>query len=163
VLWFAVWTVMVLGWVAGVIVGLRWLWRRAVGLGHELGQLAAAVERFSAALAAQDAPSPLAPVAVGTDGSEAAARVEELRRARRERKAARAKRHAERYAQWAVLAGRRTIRGGAAEHQSRRLAAPADSPLALLAAESSALPATAPGTSSHPPALSDTLLAGYAD
>jgi hypothetical protein len=106
VLWFVVWTVMVLGWMVGVFFGLRWLWRKAVGLGHELGRLTEAAERFSANLAAQGSPPPLAPVAVGTDGSEAAARVENLRQARRERKAARAERHAERYAEWAVLAGR---------------------------------------------------------
>jgi hypothetical protein len=106
-LWFTVWAVLVVGWIVGVLFGLRWLWRKAVALGRELGELERLVERLNAAIAAAPPSTPLAPVAVGTDGSEAAGRVAAARRARHDRREARRRRTAERYAQWSVLAGRR--------------------------------------------------------
>lgn len=96
-LWFTVWTVLVLGALGGAFLLGRRLWRSLVALGEELtraSDVAAQVSERAAELealarAAQTSTGP----ALGADADALRERVERLRAQRRERAAARRERH----------------------------------------------------------------------
>lgn len=102
-LWFSVWTVLVVGTLVGAVLLGRRLWRSAVAAGRELaragevlGELEAAVARLEAA--AQERP-PVRPTLLA-DPAPLRARVEELRAARGRRREERAVRHARTAQSW---------------------------------------------------------------
>lgn len=96
-LWFTVWTVLVLATLGGAFLLGRRLWRSAVGLGHEVVRAGEVAERLAArtaqleaqARAARDDTAP----ALGGDADALRDRVEQLRAQRRERRADRRVRH----------------------------------------------------------------------
>ena len=96
-LWFTVWTVLVLGTLAGAFFLGRRLWRSLVALGREVERARDVAERLSARAAELEEQARAAGVevrpALGQDADELRRRVEELRAARRERRALRRARH----------------------------------------------------------------------
>ncbi len=96
-LWFIVWTVLVLATLAGAVLVGRRLWRAAVGLGREVARAGEVAERLGARTAELEAQARAAGVeirpALGRDPQELRDRVEELRAVRREHRAGRRERH----------------------------------------------------------------------
>lgn len=96
-LWFTVWTVLVLATLAGAFLVGRRLWRALVALGRELARaqdVAARLAERTAALeeqarATQETIRP----ALGADADALRERVEQLRAVRREQRARRRQRH----------------------------------------------------------------------
>jgi len=97
-LWFAVWTVLVVGTLVGAFFLGRDLWRKAGALLSELGRATDAFGR----LADVTAPDGVLPIHAELFDDRAAlrSRVDELRAARRERAALRAERHVATFARW---------------------------------------------------------------
>jgi len=91
VLWFTVWTVLVLATLAGAFLVGRRLWRSAVGLGREMARAGDVAQRLSARAAELEAQARAAGVevrpALGRDPQEVRDRVELLRAVRREHRA----------------------------------------------------------------------------
>ncbi|MCC2313029.1 hypothetical protein [Cellulomonas xiejunii] len=96
-LWFTVWTVLVLATLAGAFLVGRRLWRSAVALGHELVRAGDVAEQLAQRAAALEEQARAAHVelrpALGGDADALRARVEQLRAERRERRARRRDRH----------------------------------------------------------------------
>ena len=96
-LWFTVWTVLVLATLGGAYLLGRRLWRALVALGEEVARASDVVEQVSVraaelealARATQQTSRP----ALGADADALRARVEQLRAQRRERAAERRERH----------------------------------------------------------------------
>lgn len=95
-LWFTIWTVLVLATLAGGFLLGRRLWHALVALGHELAragevadQLAARTAELEEEAAAQETIRP----ALGTDVQVLRDRVEQLRAVRREQRRHRRDRH----------------------------------------------------------------------
>ncbi|UZN05203.1 hypothetical protein [Cellulomonas sp. S1-8] len=92
-LWFIIWTVLVLGTLAGAYVVGRRLWRSAVALGHELGRASDVAAQLTARAAELEEQARTArqdePPALGRDPQELRDRVEQLRGVRREQRARR--------------------------------------------------------------------------
>jgi hypothetical protein len=100
-LWFAVWTVLVVGTLVGAFFLGRDLWRKAAALLSELGRASDALARLGDAAASAGAES-LSPIQAQLFGDRAAlrARFDALRQERRERVQRRAERHVTTYARW---------------------------------------------------------------
>lgn len=96
-LWFTVWTVLVLATLAGAFLVGRRVWRSGVALAHELGRagdVAAQLSQRAAELEDQARAAHVAQrPALGADAEELGARVEQLRAVRREQRARRRERH----------------------------------------------------------------------
>lgn len=97
-MWFALWSVLVIGTLVGAFFLARRLWRSLVALGRELaragevaGELASRAEEL-AAIAAQERPATSASLLADRDELRAA--VWRLRAERRARREARAEQHA---------------------------------------------------------------------
>ncbi len=102
VLWFAVWTVLVLATLAGAIWLGRDLWRKGKALLAELqraGDVAAALSERADALTAAAAATPISHDVL-SDPDVHRERLAVLRTARDERRAARALRHADTFTRW---------------------------------------------------------------
>lgn len=102
--WFVVWTVLVLGALVVVGVLLRRLWRQAVALGRQLAEasevLARLAEQVEALQAANQRDPGLTAPTVFADTDELRARLAALRDAADGRRAARAERAARTVAGW---------------------------------------------------------------
>jgi hypothetical protein len=96
-LWFTVWTVLVLGTLAGAFVLGRRLWRSALALGRELARAAevtgALAERVEELRVLAEARSGQTAHTLFADREPLRAHRETLRHERHERRAARAERH----------------------------------------------------------------------
>jgi len=97
VLWFTVWTVLVLATLAGAFLIGRRLWHAVVALGHELARAGEVADRLTARTAeleeqARAAGAEIRP-ALGREPQELRDRVELLRAVRREHRALRRERH----------------------------------------------------------------------
>ena len=96
-LWFTVWTVLVLATLAGAFVVGRRLWRSTVALGHELARAGEVADQLSQRAAELESQARAAHVAqrpaLGGNADELRARVEQLRAVRREQRARRRDRH----------------------------------------------------------------------
>ncbi|PVU81723.1 hypothetical protein DDP54_14015 (plasmid) [Cellulomonas sp. WB94] len=101
-LWFAVWTVLVVGTLLGAFFLGRDLWRKAGALLSELGRAADAFGRLADATEQAATPDGVPPIHAQLFDDRAALRlrVDELRAARRERAALRAERHVATFARW---------------------------------------------------------------
>ena len=102
-LWFIVWTVLVVGALVGAFFLLRHVYRQGRDLLHELERaadvLAQVTDRAEELAAAAAALNPPAPVDLG-DPAPARARRHEALLATARRRAARAERHERTYARW---------------------------------------------------------------
>lgn len=101
-LWFVVWTVLVVGTLVGAFFLGRNLWRKAAVLVTETGRAAAALGRLGDATAKAADPDSDPPLRAQLFDDRAAlrSRVDELRAARRERAERRAERHVATFARW---------------------------------------------------------------
>lgn len=101
-LWFSVWTVLVVGTLVGAFWLGRDLWRKARALLDELNRATTTLERLEerqAELAALAPAHPVEPVDL-VDPTRAHERLATARLATQERRAARAARHEAVYARW---------------------------------------------------------------
>ncbi|WP_066588792.1 hypothetical protein [Cellulomonas timonensis] len=102
-LWFLVWTVLILGTLVGAFLLGRDLWRKGLALTRELGRAAEALgvlaERMAELADAADA-IPAARPQLLDDPGEHRATVDRLREERVERASARAERRQSTYARW---------------------------------------------------------------
>ncbi|CAN5283992.1 hypothetical protein BH11ACT1_BH11ACT1_25450 [soil metagenome] len=101
-LWFAVWTVLVVGTVVGAFFLGRDLWRKAAALLTELGRAADALGRLGDGTTQSPGVDGVPPIRAQLfdDRDALRARVDELRRARRERALRRSERHVATFARW---------------------------------------------------------------
>ena len=101
-LWFAVWTVLVVGTLVGAFFLGRDLWRKAAALLSELGRAADALGRLGDATAEAAGPDGALPPRAQLFDDRAAlrSRVDELHTARRERSLRRSERHVATFARW---------------------------------------------------------------
>lgn len=101
-LWFAVWTVLVVGALVGAFFLGRDLWRKAGALLSELGRAADALGRLGDATAQAAGPDSVPPMRAQLFDDRAAlrSRVDELRAARHGRALRRAERHVATLARW---------------------------------------------------------------
>lgn len=105
-LWFSVWTVLVVGSLVGAFFLLRHLYRSGKALAVELGRasdaMAAVADRTAELTAAAEARSVPAPVEL-SDPEPARRRRGEALAVKARRKEARAARHEETYRRWSAL------------------------------------------------------------
>jgi hypothetical protein len=101
-LWFVVWTVLVVGTFVGAFWLGRDVWRKGTALLTELGRAADALGRLGDATAQYAGPDSAPPIRPQLFDDRAAlrARVDELRGERRERAQRRAERHVATFARW---------------------------------------------------------------
>jgi hypothetical protein len=101
-LWFAVWTVLVVGTLVGAFFLGRVLWRKAAALLSELCRAADALGRLGDATAQAAGPDsvPTMRAQLFDDRAALRSRVDELRTVRRERSLRRAERHVATRARW---------------------------------------------------------------
>jgi hypothetical protein len=102
-LWFTVWTLLVLGTLTGAFFLGRDLWRKATALGHELRRASDAVAQLSekvAALAEATADVEQARATLFDDKEPLRERLTQVRRAGAARASVRAARHQETFARW---------------------------------------------------------------
>jgi len=101
-LWFAVWTVLVVGTLLGAFFLGRDLWRKGAALLSELGHAGDALGRLGDATAQSAGADSVPPIRAQLfdDRTALRARVDELRTERRERALRRAERHVATYAHW---------------------------------------------------------------
>lgn len=102
-LWFLVWTLLVLGTLAGAFLLGRRLWRSSVATGRELARAAEVLGELEATAARLEAAAQARPpvrATVFADRGPLQERVDALRAARAQRRAERARRHAATAAGW---------------------------------------------------------------
>lgn len=101
-LWFAVWTVLVVGTLVGAFFLGRDLWHKGAALLSELGRAADALGRLGDATAQPAGADSWPPIRAQLFDDRAAlrARLDELRGERRERAQRRAERHVATFARW---------------------------------------------------------------